>query len=212
MKLTIIGATGGIGRQLVTQSLAAGHDVTAVARNPRDLPAGAHTATVDFTDPDPGALAAAVKDTDGVLSTLGPRRPRAEAGIASRGTRALIAAMAATGVRRIVVVSAAPVGPVPDPGDGFLMRHLGSPLARALLRAHYDDLALMEQLLRDSGLDWTVSRPPRLTNGPLTGRYRTAFGRNIRGGVVISRADVAHQMLAALVEPETIGQIVGIAR
>ena len=98
-----------------------------------------------------------------------------------------------------------------DPGDGFFMRHLGAPLARTALREHYADLAIMEDMLRDSGLDWTVSRPPRLTNGPLTGRYRTAFGRNLRRGVTISRADVAHLMLRVLDDPDSIGQAIGIA-
>ena len=71
------------------------------------------------------------------------------------------------------------------------MRHLLSPLAKAMFREHYADLALMEDLLRDSGLDWTVVRPPRLTDRPPTGRYRTAYGRNLQRGVFVSRADVA---------------------
>lgn len=54
-------------------------------------------------------------------------------------------------------------------------------------------------------------RPPRLTNGRLTARYRTALGRNVPG-MTVSRADVAHFMLAALHRPDTIGQTVGIAR
>jgi hypothetical protein len=129
--------------------------------------------------------------------------------------------MQATGVRRIVVVSAAPVGTVPsparpnpprhDPGDGFFMRHLLSPLGKAALRKHFADLARMEDVLRDSGLDWTVVRPPRLTDKPLTGSYRTAYGRNLRGGVLVSRADVAHLMLRVLHQPETIEQVIGIA-
>jgi putative NADH-flavin reductase len=221
MKLTVFAATGGIGRHIVEQAIAAGHDVTAVARNPRDLPAQARIVTADLTAPDPAVLASAVNGADAVLSGLGPRNPRTEAGIASRGTRAIVAAMQATGVGRIVVVSAAPVGTVPspgrptppkhDPGDGFFMRHLGSRLAGAMFRAHYVDLALMEDILRDSGLDWTISRPPKLTDKPLTGVYRTAYGRNIRGGFSVSRADVAHHMLRVLDQPETIRQIIGIA-
>jgi putative NADH-flavin reductase len=69
----------------------------------------------------------------------------------------------------------------------------------------------MEDLLRASDLDWTIFRPPRLTNKPVTGRYRTALGRNLRGGALISRADVAHAMLAAVGQPATIGREVGIA-
>jgi uncharacterized protein YbjT (DUF2867 family) len=69
----------------------------------------------------------------------------------------------------------------------------------------------MEGVLRDGGLDWTVVRPPRLTNRPPTGTYRTAIGRNLRRGLLVSRADVAQLMLAVLDRPETIGQTIGIA-
>ncbi|WP_327000830.1 NAD(P)H-binding protein [Dactylosporangium sp. NBC_01737] len=221
MRLVIFAATGGIGRHLVEQALAAGHDVTAVARNPRNLPAGARVVTADLAHPDPAALAAAVTGADAVLSGLGPRNPRSDAGITSRGTRAIVAAMQAGHVRRVVVVSAAPVGTVPspgrpnppkhDPGDGFFMRHLGARFAHAMFHAHYADLALMEDILGDSGLDWTVSRPPKLTDKPMTGVYRTAYGQNIRGGFSVPRADVAHHMLRVLDQPETVKQVIGIA-
>ncbi len=91
------------------------------------------------------------------------------------------------------------------------MRHLLSPLTKAALRTRYGDLALMEDLLRDSGLDWTIVRPPQLTNKPMTGTYRIAYGQNLRRGLRISRADVAHLMLRVLGQPETIRQTVGIA-
>ena len=82
---------------------------------------------------------------------------------------------------------------------------------KAALPEHYADLALMEDLLRDSGLDWTVVRPPRLTDRPWTGGYRTAFEQNLRGGWRIGRADVAHLMLRAVDQPETVGRVVGVA-
>lgn len=221
MKLTIVAATGGIGRHLVEQAVAGGHDVTAVARRPRELPDGVRTVAVDLTRPDMPTLATAVRGADAVLSALGPRNPRADAGITSRGTRAIVAAMQAEHVRRIIIVSAAPVGPVPlpgrptpprhDPGDGFFMRHLGVPFTRAMFGRHYADLAVTEQTLRDGGLEWTVSRPPKLTDKPLTGTYRTAWNRNIRGGFSVPRADVAHHMLAMVNQPDSIEQVVGIA-
>ena len=222
MKLVIIAATGGVGRQLLQQALDAGHDVTAVVRSPQKL-AGQPVRTVaaDLAHPDPATLVSAIAGADAVLSGLGARTS-AEAGVATRGTQSVVDAMRATGVRRLVVVSAAPMGTVPspdrpnppkhDPGDGFFMRHLGAPFARVAFRTHYADLARMEDVVFASGLDWTVSRPPKLTNGAVTGRYRTAVGRNIRGGFSVSRADVAHQMLHLLDQPETIHQVIGIAR
>ena len=220
MKLTIFAATGGVGRQLLEQAVADGHDVTAVARNPGKLTRQVRTVTADLAAADPGALAPAVAGADAVLSGLGPHS-NADAGIAAPGTRSIVAAMKATGVRRIVVVSAAPVGTVAspgnpspprhDPGDGFFMRHLFSHVAKTVFGRGYADLAVMEDTLRGSGLDWTVIRPPRLTGKPLTGRYRTAFGQNIRGGWSVPRADVAHLMLRALGQPDTIGHVIGIA-
>jgi putative NADH-flavin reductase len=221
MRLTVFGATGRIGRELVAQALAAGHDVTAVVRDPAKLAAGpARCLRVDFDDPDPTILREAVLGADAVLSAIGPA-PGCDPGVASRGTAAIGQAMLASGVRRLVVVSAAPIGPVrvpgaeragrPDPGDDTLTRLVLGPLVRRIFRAPYTDLARMEDGLRSSGLDWTSIRPPRLTDGRLTGAYRTAVGRNLPGGRQISRADVAHLVLAVLDRPETIGETVGIA-
>ena len=223
MKLTIFAATGGIGRQLLGQAVAAGHDVTAVARNPRGLsPVPARAVAADLASADPAALQPAVAGADAVLSALGPRT-RADAGVAARGTEVITEAMRAAGVRRVIVVSAAPIGtiaspgrphpPRHDPGDGFIIRYRADPIVKRALRAHYADLARMEDVLRDSDsdLDWTIVRPPRLTDKPVTGRYRTAYGQNIRRGVFVSRADVAHYMLSVLDNPETFHRTVGIA-
>ena len=220
MKLTIFAATGGIGRQLLEQAVAAGHDVTAVVRNPKNLSRAVPFVTADLAAPDPAALQSAVAGADAVLSGLGARS-KSEAGVAAQGTRAIVAAMQATGVRRVVVVSAAPIGTVAspgrpkppkyDPGDGFFMRHLFSPYAKASQRGRYADLALMEDVLRDSDLDWTIVRPPGLTDKPLTGTYRTAYGRNLRRGFYVSRADVAQLMLGVLEQPEAIKQVIGVA-
>jgi uncharacterized protein YbjT (DUF2867 family) len=97
------------------------------------------------------------------------------------------------------------------------MRHLLNPIVKAALRVSYADLAQMEDVLRASDLDWTVVRPPRLTNKPLTGKpltgtYRIAYDQNVRRGLSISRADVAHVMLRVLAEPGTFRRTVSAAR
>src|SRR5262249_38632104 len=178
---TIFAATGGVGRHLVGQAIAAGHDVTAVARHPASLPPEGRAGRADPATPQPPAPATPGGGAPPGLSAL---RPPAEAqdGAAATGTRAIAGAMQAAGVRRLVVVSAAPVGtiaaprrprpPKHDPGDGFVMRHLLSPLITVALRDLYVDLALMEDILADSGLDWTAVRPPRLTSKAETGTYR----------------------------------------
>ncbi|MCC9305621.1 SDR family oxidoreductase [Kitasatospora sp. RB6PN24] len=223
MKLTILAASGGIGRQLLDQAVAADHDVTAVVRTPAKLAGttGVRIVQADLATADGAALRPAVLGVDAVLSALGAVG-KSGVGVAEHGTKAVLDAMRATGVERLVVVSAAPIGTVPspgrphpprhDPGDGFLIRHLLGPAVKAVLRAHYADLARMEDALRASGLAWTAVRPPRLTDGPLTTTYRTALDRNLRGGTAISRASVAHFMLRTVGEPDTIGHTVGIAR
>src|ERR671938_342147 len=153
MKLTIFAATGGIGRQVLEQALAADHDVTAVVRNPKKLSRQVRIVMADLAAADPAVLESAVVGADAVLSVLGPRSAH-ETGIASQGTRAIVQAMQATDVRRLVVVSAAPISTVPspgrpkppkhDPGDAFFMRNLLYPLPKAVLRERYADLALME--------------------------------------------------------------------
>jgi putative NADH-flavin reductase len=220
VKLTIFAATGGIGRQALQQAMAAGHNVTAVLRDPTRLSADVRAVEANLAAPDRTALESAVEGADAVLSGLGPRS-KADAGIASQGTLAIVNAMQATGARRLVVISAAPVGTVPspdrprpprhDPGDGFFTRNVLAPLVKAAFGWHYADLALMEDVVRDSGLDWTVIRPPRLTNKALTGTYRTAYGQSLPRGLLISRADVAHLMLRVLEQPETIKEVIGIA-
>src|SRR5712671_1260420 len=94
MRLTIFAATGGIGRHALEQAVAAGHDVTAVVRNPKKMSKGVRTVTADLAAPDRALLESAVKGADAVLSGLGPRS-MSEAGITQLGTRAIVQAMQA---------------------------------------------------------------------------------------------------------------------
>ena len=211
MKLTVFGATGGIGGHVVRQALAAGHHVTAVVRDPARFNVSHPTlevATVpDLTDPD--GLQAALEGSDVAISGVGPRG-RKDGPVASSTTRGMLRAMEASGVRRFVAVSAVPVGPMPE-GESFLNRRILLPFISAVARDVYVDLAEMEDEIRRSTTEWTVIRPPRLVNKPLTGEYRTVVGANVPHGYAISRADVAHLMLAVLDNPATVRQPIGIA-
>ena len=209
MKLTVLGATGGIGQEIVRQALGAGHQVTAVVRDPARLTvtgAGLEVFRADLTDP--RALRPAVAARDAVLSGLGARS-RKDAGIATRLTRTVLGAMEAEGVRRLLAVSAGPVGPDPE-GAAFVDRAARG-LVSLLLKDVYADLREMEDELAASATDWTAVRPPRLQNKPLTGSYRTVVGGTPRKGRFIARADVAHAMLALIDDPATVKQGVGVA-
>jgi uncharacterized protein YbjT (DUF2867 family) len=210
MKMTVFGATGRIGGHVVRQALDAGHRVTAVVRDPArfDL---SHPALEVATVPgltDPEVLRPVLEGRDAAISGVGPRG-RKDGPVASSATRGILRAMEASGVRRLVVVSAVPVGPVPE-GESFVNRRILLPFISAFARDVYVDLAEMEDEIRRSATEWTIVRPPRFVNKPLTGEYRTVVGGNVPRSYSISRADVAHAMLAVLDDPATFWQAVGV--
>ncbi|MFE6979984.1 NAD(P)-dependent oxidoreductase [Streptomyces griseus] len=210
MRITVFGATGGVGREVVGQALSAGHEVTAVVRDPDRLPASLDRAALHAVVrlDDPAAVRAAVAGRGAVLSGLGSRGRKAN-GVAERLTGRIVSAMEAEGVRRLLVVSAAPVGP--EPADDPLVDRLMRRAIGAVLAELYADLARMEAALARSATDWTSVRPPKLTDGPCTGVYRKAVGGTPRSGRSISRADVAHAMLALIDDPAAVRQGVGVA-
>ncbi|MFF7098330.1 NAD(P)-dependent oxidoreductase [Streptomyces rubradiris] len=208
MRITVVGATGGTGKHLVRQVLDAGHRITAVVRDAARLRQASHlrldVVTADVMDPE--AIKEAVGGKDAVVSALGPRT-KGDASVCSDGARALIIAMRATGTRRLVVVTAS--GHVVDDGDGPFTRTVVKPMLRWYLREGFADFACTDQAVQASGLDWTIMRPPRLTDGEPR-LYRTAIDRNVRGGITIARADLAHAILAALTAPATAGHTISL--
>ncbi len=211
MKVTVFGATGRIGEQVVRQALDAGHKVTAVVRDPARFdvshPALEVVAVPGLTDPE--LLRPALDGSDAAISGVGPRG-RKDGPVSSTATRGILRAMEASGVRRFVAVSAVPVGPLPE-GESFVNRRILLPFMGVFARDVYADLAAMEDEIRRSATEWTIVRPPKLVNKPLTGKYRTCVGGNVPRGYSISRADVAHAMLAALDDPATVRQAVGVS-
>ena len=170
MQLTIFGASGKTGRHLAWQALAAGHHLTAVVRDPARLPVRhERLAVVVAGGLDPPAIEPAVADAGAVVSALGPSISRDTSSIMSAGTASILQAMRAAGTSRLVAISA-----TDDRGTTLPYRLLVAPLLRGLLRRGYADMASMEQTIRRSGVDWTILRPPRLTNSPRTGTYRQA--------------------------------------
>lgn len=215
MRITVFGATGGVGREVVAQALAAGHEVTAVARDPARLGVPAHdrldvAVAADLTDED--ALVPVLAGRSAVVSALGAgsNKQAKAAPVTGPAVRAVLAAMDRAGVSRLSVVSAAPLGP-DVPGDGVFTRAVLLPVLRRALRDLYADLAVMEAAIVASSTEWTVIRPPRLLDRPGTGTYRRAIGANVPAGRVIPRADVAHALLATLDDPATFRRPVGIA-
>jgi putative NADH-flavin reductase len=208
MRVAVFGASGGIGRHVVDVLPSRGYDAIAILRRPTPMLAGVSCTTVaNLLDVD--AVAASIEGTNAVISCVGPRSIK-DGPVTSAVTASLIAAMHRTGARRIVVVSAAPVGEIP-PDETPLLRFVLRPVISAILGDLYRDLERTEALLARSKLTWTAMRPPRLNNGPLTHRARQRIGGSLPGGYSVSRADVADAMCAAIDNPATYCQPVGIA-
>jgi putative NADH-flavin reductase len=210
MKLTIFGATGATGTCLTELALAAGHEVTAVVRNPVRLAVPGHpllhVITADAMDAD--AIVPSVQSSDAVLSAIGPR-DTGPTTVIQDSARAIIAAMQKSGARRLLMLSGSIVA---DDGESPYLRYLLKPLARrSFLRHVCADMRAGETEVRDSGLDWTIVRPPALTGKPASGDYRTAVDRSLPHGFRVSRADLADCLLALVDDPASARKHIAIA-
>ncbi len=210
MNIAIFGATGAAGKILTEQALAAGHEVTAVVRDPARLAVPPHSRlrVVTANVMDPASIAPALEGADAVVSSIGPRGTGPTT-VIQDSVRSIIEAMAKTGVRRFVQVSGSIVA---DEGESPYMRYLAKPLARRTFLRHVSaDMHAGEDEIRRSDLDWTIIRPPALTSKAATGAYRTAIDKNLPHGFNVSRADLAACILAILDDPTTVRRHVGIA-
>jgi putative NADH-flavin reductase len=210
MKITIFGATGATGACLVEQAVAAGHQVTAVVRDPARLaiPAGERLRVMTADVMDPAAIMPAVAGADAVLSAVGPRGPGPTT-VSQDSVHSITAAMQKSGVRRLVTISGSIVT---DAGEGPVMRYLVKPMVRRTLLRHVcADMRRAEDEIGAGDLDWTIMRPPRLTAAAATGSYRTAIDRNLPRGYTISRGDLVTCMLALLDDEASVHRHIGIA-
>jgi len=162
MKLLVLGATGGTGIEIVRQAIERGHSVTVFVRSPVRLkPFGEHITVRQGNLLNAGELEPVIKGHEAVLSGFGPRLPvsKADANLLRQFGGALTAAMPKAGVKRVVVESVA-----------FLFKNSIIPpaylLGRLLFPAIVADASAMEELFQDSGLEWTIARPPELTDKP----------------------------------------------
>ena len=207
MKLIVLGATGGVGREVVRQALDRDHSVTAFVRSPeglKDFTGRIETVQGDVLN---GAeLARVIRGHDAVISGFGPRVPIAKSdwNLLHRFGVALSDAMLLDGTRRAVIISTA-----------FLFKDSVVPPTNLVGRLFFpqivEDAAEMEAIIQKSGHDWTLVRPPRLTDGPKRGRFRVREGHLPGFGFTISRADVAGFMLKTAEDRAFIQKVVGVS-
>ncbi len=205
MKVIVFGGTGSIGRLVVEQAIEQGDDVTLFTR---DRTAVGHpdprVHVVEGNVFDAQALAPVVAGHDAVVITLGGGR---KGGVRARGTAAIIEAMQATEVRRLVVQSTLGVGDSREQLNFFWKRLMFG----LLLRGAYADHVEQERQTRASGLDWTIVRPGSFTDGPRTGSYRRGFGPQEKTTLKVSRADVAEFVVEQLTDDTWLRQAPSLA-
>lgn len=198
----MLGASGGVGKHVVRLACDRGHSVTAIVRRADGIDARASIATDDVQRP--GCFEEHIDGHELVLSALGIKRSNpsnpwsalaSAPDFSSRTAVELVNAMRSRGVSRVIAVSAAGVS---DSAAGMntLMKFF---VATSNVGVAYRDLAAMERVYADSGLDWCCPRPTRLTNGPLTQRVKLVAGFSMTAA--ISRADVAWWMLENAAKP-----------
>ncbi len=204
MKLIVFGATGGTGQQVVAQALVQGHTVTAFARRPEAVTTHHANLTVVQGDIiDPAAVAAAVAGHDVVISALGTRGGPA---VLPEGTRNILEAMQAHGVRRSLWVSSFGAGDSLKQ-MGWLAQNL---IVKGFLRQAIVEKNAQETIIMASSGDWIIARPGGLTDGPLTGAYRVTGPGDKVGRPSISRSDVADFLLKNLTDTRYVRCAVGL--
>ena len=197
VNLAVIGATGRTGRLVVDQALARGHHVMAVARRPEDMTRRDERLSVAAADVlDRARVAELLAGSEAVVSTLGIGSSRAATVLYSHGIANVLHGMRTHGIRRLSVVSAAPVGP--RAGQPFLERRIAMPLLERVFGTTYEDMRRMEALLRDSETEWVALRPPRLLDKPATGHYRVDANRPLPRARSLTYADLAAALLDSL--------------
>lgn len=203
----IVGASRGIGLETVKAALAAGYTVRALARTAQAIALDSfHLEKVPGDALDPATIVRVLDGADAVVQTLGvpitPETVLKGTTLFSEATRVLVEGMRALGVRRLIAVTGIEAGDSRG-SAGFIHARVLFPI---FLKRIYDDKTVQEEIIRSSGLDWTIVRPALLTNGPATGRYHVLTDANSWRGGFISRRDVAHFLVEQLADASYIGK------
>jgi putative NADH-flavin reductase len=211
MSIVVFGANGPTGRLLVAHALAAGHQVIAVTRRPDKFPQQHPNLTVARADVlDASAVEGVVSGADAILSTLGAPYGRKQVAVYSVGARNILTAMERHQVRRLVVVSSSATDPKPYADAGFFFNRVVQPfVVNVLGKTVYEDMRRMEELIRNSEVDWTIVRPSGLFDADFVSDYELA--ENHIAGRFTARSDLAAAMLAQIDDERYVRKILAIA-
>ena len=170
MKIAILGSTGFVGKILINKALAAGYQIKTLVRYPEKLKGISDDIEIIKGNVfDPTALEATIEETKVVLSTIGPpQRNPGNPGLYEKAMKDIVRIMDKHGIKRYIHIG----GAVHGGGDNETW-----PLNRRLLRFSLSlvgkPILVAKQLewevLKSSDLDWTLVRPPRITNEAASG-------------------------------------------
>lgn len=192
MKLVVFGATGKTGSEIVKQSLAQGHEVTAFVRDPSKMVVENDRLQLITGDVfDFAAVTEAVQGQEAVICSLGSTS-LGKTTIRSEGTANIIKAMDENHIKRLLVVSAMGIGE-----SWSTLSSANKLFFNTVLRNTRKDHEKQEALVKASSLDWTIVRPSGLTDTPMTGNYDVGEAI-VAQSSRIARADVAHFIVKEL--------------
>ena len=197
MKLVVFGATGNVGQQVVKQALEQGHEVIAFARNPLKLQIKHPKLQLFQGDVmDSARVEQALQGQDIVVCTLGSGK-KLSGKVRSQGTQNIIEAMKKCAMKRLICQTTLGVGE----SWGSLNFYWKYVMFGFILRNVFADHQIQEDMVQNSGLDWTIIRPAAFIEGELTGQYRHGFpGTDKTSTLTINHADVADFILKQLVD------------
>ena len=204
--IVIFGATGQTGMELVHQSLAAGYTVRVLARNPEKAKLLPKEVEVHIGDGnDAKAVGTAILGQDAVLCAVGGQSLK-DATTRTRVTQVIVSEMQKEGVSRLVVCSVVGIG-VSSAHLGWFSRLITGFFLKNAMADHH----AQEEVIKKSGLDYVIFRPPQLINAPKTETYNIAEEQEPFRASKVPRSDVAHAMLKALENDEWLGKHLSIS-
>jgi putative NADH-flavin reductase len=209
MKLLVLGASGGTGRNLVEQALAADHDVLVLARKPESIKLVDHLAVQKGDVLDADSVASAVQGCDAVLSAFGPANNKEPGTLMSVGVANIVAGCTKHGVKRFVFES----GLMCSDGKGLgLFSRIGVKLYGSVYHKLRDDKRIAEREIQASTLDWIIVRPPALSDGPALGDFKHGIDAAVSGAKKLPHADVAAFMLRCATDDSLVKTVQAIGR
>ena len=204
--IVIFGGTGQTGRELVQQALQRGYSVRVLARNPEKaqlLPDGVEVQIGDATDP--VAVSSALNGQNAVLCAVGGQGLK-DSTTRTEVTKQIVAEMKKQSIRKVVVCSVVGIAESSAHLGWFSRMITGFFLKHAMM-----DHRNQEEILKNSGLDVVVFRPPQLVNGEKTENYNLAKATENFSATKVRRSDLAHAMLNALERENWIGSFFSIS-